>query len=215
MSPRILVLKIAACLLCAALFFIRMRLTGSTYFAFMLWNLFLAVLPLGFALLLPRTRSLSRAVPVMAVWLLFFPNAPYVLTDLIHLRPHAGIPLWYDLVMLLAFALTSLWIGFQSLHLVQSWISRHATASAGWLAVLIIMPLTGFGIYLGRFLRWNSWDIVTAPWQLFQDIAALVLDPMTHAAVWLFTLVFGLLLLLAYLAWIFAAAPPQQKSAGV
>ncbi|MBL9133256.1 MAG: DUF1361 domain-containing protein [Verrucomicrobiaceae bacterium] len=210
MSTRVILLKTAACLTCAALLFIRMKLTGSSYFSFMLWNLFLAVIPLAFALQLPRTRSFSRALPVLAVWLLFFPNAPYVLTDLIHLRPHAGIPLWFDLVMLLAFALTALWIGFHSLHLVQAWITRHSNARAGWLAVLVIMPLTGFGIYLGRFLRWNSWDIVTHPWSLFQDIAALVLDPVRHHAVWTFTLVFSALLMLAYLAWIFAA--PHAKS---
>ena len=211
MTPRILLLKAAACITCAALFFVRVRLTGNTYFEFMLWNLFLAVLPLVFALLLPHTRSFSRALPVLAVWLLFFPNAPYVLTDLIHLRPHAGVPLWYDLVMLLAFALTSLWIGFHSLHLVQSWITRHTDVRTGWLAVVVIMPLTGFGIYLGRFLRWNSWDVVSRPFGMLRDIAKMVVHPVNHFGVWSFTFAFGLLLLLAYLVWIFAAPPAGSR----
>lgn len=217
MPPRILLLKATACLICAALFFIRVRLTGSTYFEFMLWNLFLASLPLVFALLLPRARTFSRALPLLAVWLLFFPNAPYVLTDLIHLRPHAGVPLWYDLVMLLAFALTSLWIGFQSLHLVQVWITRHTTVRTGWLMVLFIMPLTGFGIYLGRFQRWNSWDIVTRPMALIKDMASLALDPVRHPGVWSFTLLFSVLLLLAYLAWTVTHAPalkPEESGDG-
>lgn len=212
MTPRILLLKAAACITCAALFLVRVRITGNTYFEFMLWNLFLAVLPLVFALLLPRTRSFSRALPVLAVWLLFFPNAPYVLTDLIHLRPQVGVPLWYDLVMLLAFALTSLWIGFHSLHLVQSWITRHTNARTGWLAVVGIMPLTGFGIYLGRFLRWNSWDVVSNPWSLLSDIATMVLHPIQYFGVWSFTFAFSLLLLLAYLAWIFAAPQPTERT---
>ena len=78
MTSRILLLKTAACVFCAALFLIRVRLTGSTYFSFMLWNLFLAALPLVFAWFLPHTRRFSRAIPLLAVWLLFFPNAPYV-----------------------------------------------------------------------------------------------------------------------------------------
>ena len=205
MTPRTLLLKATACITCAALFFVRVRLTGSTYFEFMLWNLFLATLPLAFALLLPHTRSFSRALPVLAVWLLFFPNAPYVLTDLIHLRPHVGVPLWYDLVMLLAFALTALWIGFHSLHLVQSWVVRHTSVRVGWLAVIVVMPLTGFGIYLGRFLRWNSWDVVSRPLGLLRDIGTMVLNPVSHFGVWSFTLAFSVLLLFAYLAWIFAA----------
>ena len=212
MTPRILLLKGAACITCAALFLVRVRLTGNNYFEFMLWNLFLAVLPLVFASLLPRTRSFSRALPVLAVWLLFFPNAPYVLTDLIPLRPHAAVPLWYDLVMLLAFALTALWIGFQSLHLVQSWIARHTNVCIGWLVVVAIMPLTGFGIYLGRFLRWNSWDIVSRPLGMFRDMATMVIHPVRYSGVWSFTFAFSLLLMLAYLVWIFAAPQTAERT---
>jgi uncharacterized membrane protein len=209
MTPRILLLKAAACLSCAALFLIRVRLAGNTYFSFMLWNLFLAALPLVFALLLPHNRRFSRAIPVLAVWLLFFPNAPYVLTDLIHLKPRAGVPMWYDLLMLLAFALTSLWIGFHSLHLVQQWIARHFSPRTGWLAVLVIMPLTGFGIYLGRVLRWNSWDILSRPVTMLRDIGTMALHPQAHPEVWFFTFGFGFFLLLAYLAW----GRPEQKAA--
>lgn len=201
MTSRILLLKTAACVFCAALFLIRVRLTGSTYFLFMLWNLFLAALPLVFAWFLTHTQRFSRAIPLLAIWLLFFPNAPYVLTDLIHLRPQAGIPLWYDLLMLLAFALTSLWIGFHSLHLVHQWIAMHVSVSMGWLVVLGVMPLIGFGIYLGRVLRWNSWDIISNPFSLLRDIASLALHPFAHRDVWLFTFGFGLLLMFAYLAW--------------
>jgi uncharacterized membrane protein len=201
MPARILLLKAAACLSCAALLLIRVRLSGSLYFAFLLWNLFLAALPLVFALLLPRSRRFSRAVPVLAAWLLFFPNAPYVLTDLIHLRPRAGVPLWFDLVLILSFALTSLWIGFHSLRLVQRWIAGHFGQGHGWAAVLVVMPLTGFGLYLGRILRWNSWDIVTRPMSLLRDISVLILDPLAHREVWLFTFGFGFFLLLAYIFW--------------
>lgn len=213
MTPRILLLKTAACVFCAALFFIRVRLTGSTYFSFMLWNLFLAALPLVFAWFLPHTRRLSRAIPLLAIWLLFFPNAPYVLTDLIHLKPRAGIPLWYDLLMLLSFALTSLWIGFHSLHMVHQWIARHVSVRMGWLVVLAVMPLTGFGIYLGRVLRWNSWDIISNPFSMLRDIATLALHPLAHRDVWLFTFGFSLLLMFCYLAWRNPAHTSEEASA--
>ncbi len=201
MPPRILLLKAAACLSCVALFLIRVRLSGNYYFGFLLWNLFLGALPLVFAMLLPRQRHFSRAIPVLAVWLLFFPNAPYVLTDLIHLRQRAGVPLWFDLVMILAFAFTSLWIGFHSLRLVQRWIASHCGPRLGWAMVLAVMPLTGFGLYLGRILRWNSWDILTRPFSLLRDIGGLLMHPLAHHEVWLFTFGFGFFLLLAYYVW--------------
>ena len=212
MSPRLFLLKAAACIFCAALIVIRIRVSGSGYFSFMLWNLFLAGLPLVFALLLPRTRQFSRALPVLAVWLLFFPNAPYVLTDLIHLRPRDPVPLWFDLSLLLAFAFTSLWLGFQSLRLVQQWFARHFSNTAGWVGVLLVMPLTGFGVYIGRFWRWNSWDLLTRPSALLRSISAPVLDPVAHASLWQFTAVFSALLLLAYLGWIFASSDDKKSA---
>ncbi len=209
MTIRALVLKTAACLFCALLLLIRMRITGSYYFSFIVWNLFLAAMPLGFAILLPRSRHFSHSLPLLAMWLLFFPNAPYVLTDLIHLQPRAAIPLWFDLLMLLSFALTALGFGFQSLHLVQQWIAEQTSALTGWLAVLVIMPLTGFGIYLGRFLRWNSWDIIKRPFSLFGDIFVLVRHPLAHLHTWGFTIGFAVMLLIAYLAWM---QSPNAKS---
>lgn len=210
MSPRIFLLKIAAILLCAALYFTRVLLSGGTYFSFMLWNLFLAALPLGFALLLPRSRVYSRALPLLALWLLFFPNAPYVLTDLIHLRPRVGVPVWFDLTMLLSFSFTALWLGFESLRLVQTWVARHFSHRTAWAGVVLVMPLTGFGIYLGRFLRWNSWDILTRPLALMRSIAAPLMQPTAYAEVWLFTLITAALLTLAYLVWIFAAPSAKE-----
>jgi uncharacterized membrane protein len=175
-----------------------------TKFVFLAWNLFLAAIPLGFAVLLSKIERWRLATPFISGWLLFFPNAPYVLTDLLHLHPRSGIPVWYDLLMLLSFALVSLWMGFQSLQLVQVWIARKSSLLMAWSFVGICLMLSGFGIYLGRFLRWNSWDIVSNPGSLLGDIWERFADPLAHGQTWGVTLGFGGLLLVAYLFWMFS-----------
>lgn len=201
---RLLSIAAVACLWCAALLGFRLNWSGNSKFVFLVWNLFLAAIPLGFAVLLSKVERWRLAAPLISGWLLFFPNAPYVLTDLLHLRPRSGIPVWYDLLMLLSFALVSLWMGFQSLQLVQVWIARKSSALMAWSFVAVSLLLSGFGIYLGRFLRWNSWDIVSNPVSLMGDIWERFADPLAHGQTWGVTLGFGGLLLVAYLFWKFS-----------
>ncbi len=172
----------------------------------MIWNLFLAAIPLGLSLLMPYIRSAKAAAVVLPAWLLFFPNAPYVLTDLMHLHMRPNVPFWLDLLMLLSFGLVSLWMGFQSLRLMQDWVSQRYGNITSWCFAFGTLILTGFGIYLGRFLRWNSWDIVTRPWRLIADVGDRVLNPLDHLRTWGFTLGFGGLLVLGYLFWISSRA---------
>lgn len=207
MSARAFLLNLLACLWCCFMLNLRIHLAGHDYYAFMLWNLFLAAIPLGLSLGLPRISRLSLALPLLALWLLFFPNAPYVLTDLLHLNDHPGnVPRWVDLLMLLSFALVSLWLGFQSLHIVQHWFARRFSPGMSWFVSLGSLGLSGFGVYLGRFDRLNSWDLLHQPVSLLQRIGSYVLHPLAHGRTWGFTLGFGTLLILAYLFW-FAAAP--------
>lgn len=201
---RLLSIAAVACVWCAALLGYRIHWAGHTKFVFLAWNLFLAAIPLGFAVLLSKIERWRLATPFISGWLLFFPNAPYVLTELLHLHPRSGIPVWYDLLMLLSFALVSLWMGFQSLQLVQVWIARKSSLLMAWSFVGICLMLSGFGIYLGRFLRWNSWDIVSNPGSLLGDIWERFADPLAHGQTWGVTLGFGGLLLVAYLFWMFS-----------
>lgn len=198
---RLLSIAAVACVWCAILLGYRFYWAGYTKFAFLAWNLFLAAIPLGFAVVLSKVERWRLAAPLISGWLLFFPNAPYVLTDLLHLRQRTGIPIWYDLLMLLSFALVSLWMGFQSLQLVQVWISRKSSSYMAWSFVAVSLFLSGFGIYLGRFLRWNSWDIVSNPVSLLTDIWDRLADPLAHGRTWGVTLGFGGLLFVAYLFW--------------
>jgi len=208
MSRRVLLLNFLAILWCGIVLNVRFHLVGHHSYFFLLWNLFLAVIPLGLSLGLLRIKRLSIALPLLGLWLLFFPNAPYVLTDLIHLTPHnrGQVPLWFDLLMLLSFGLVSLWFGFQSLRFVQGWITRNFSKTAGWCVTIVTLLLSGFGVYLGRFLRWNSWDVLRRPRALLGDIGACVVDPSGHSQVWGFTFGFGGMLIFVYMGWALAEA---------
>ncbi|MCF7788278.1 MAG: DUF1361 domain-containing protein [Prosthecobacter sp.] len=212
MSNRVFLLNLLACLWCGIMLNLRCHLAGHNYYAFLLWNLFLAAIPLGLSLGLRQVNRFVLALPLLAVWLLFFPNAPYVLTDLMHLKEHnAHVPMWLDLLMLLSFAFVSLWFGFQSLHIVQHWFVRKFSHPTAWCVTVGTLGLSGFGVYLGRFDRWNSWDLLHRPVSLLSRIASYVLDPLAHTRTWGFTLGFGTLLIFAYLFW-FSAVPTAQDS---
>lgn len=209
MSRRLLLLNLLATFWCCVVLNIRFHLAGHHGYIFLLWNLFLAAVPLGLSLGLERTDRLVHASPLLAAWLLFFPNSPYVLTDLIHLNAsrQGRVPQWLDLLLLLSFALVALWFGFQSLRIVQHWFARRFSHATAWSVAVLSLGLSGFGVYLGRFLRWNSWDVVHRPQQLFGDIASRLLDPFHYSGTWSFTLGFSTLLLFAYLFWISSTVP--------
>lgn len=168
----------------------------------MVWNLILAWLPWLFAVpmaLVPsRVGQAWRLLPSFGAWLLFLPNAPYMVTDVLHVRHTQAAPVWFDAVMLFAFAWTGCLLGFSSLKIVHARIESWLGRAAGWIFVGGAAVLTGFGIYLGRFLRWNSWDIVTRPRGLAWDVAARVLRPDQHPGTWAVTLMFAAVLIVFY-----------------
>lgn len=179
------------------------------------WNLFLAWLPLWFALaaynVYKRSSRLSWLVVVgcAALWLLFFPNAPYLLTDIVHLRTSPGVPFWYDLIMVVGFAWTGLFLGLVSLYLMQSLVRLAAGGPASWVFALAVSALSGFGIYLGRFLRWNSWDVFLSPLSLLADIFERVRHPLAHYQTFAFSAMFSLFFVSAY--FILVAMMHMQK----
>jgi len=156
---------------------------GTQTFLFLNWNLFLAWIPYLIALSLPyfyqKFNSKILIVGVLFCWLLFFPNAPYILTDFLHLKKRMGIPLWYDMMLFLSFAWTGLILGYLSLLEVQQFLKNFLSKTKVNIISVIVLLLCGFGIYLGRFQRWNSWDIVTNPISLFADILNILANPQT------------------------------------
>jgi uncharacterized membrane protein len=173
---------LAASALCVATVAVREHHTGSDFYRFLIWNLVLAWVPLVFALAAyasARHRASGASVVFGVLWLLFFPNAPYLLTDFIHLRETPTTPLWYDALMLASFAWTGLVLGYASLYLMQM-IWQRAAGTLSWLGVVAALALASLGVYLGRFLRLNSWDALVRPRRLAQVIHANLENPVQH-----------------------------------
>jgi len=149
-------------------------------------------------------------------WLVFFPNAPYILTDFLHLGSMGDIvPGWYDVLMLFWFAWTGLLLGVVSLYLMQDIVARAFGVAVGWAFVIAAACLGSFGIYLGRFLRWNSWDLLRRPMPLAGELYGKVTDPASQPRLLGFTLLFALLFLFIYAAvYIFAKLTKPSADAG-
>ncbi len=152
-------------------------------FGFLIWNLFLAWIPLGaayvaWALSLGR-KWLYIVTPFIAfIWLIFLPNAPYIITDFKHLAdPRLDVPIWFDVMMLMWFSWTGLLLGVVSLYLMQDIVHREFGRWAGWIMVLTVSILSSVGVYIGRFIRWNSWDILTDPTGIVREFIIGAQDP--------------------------------------
>jgi uncharacterized membrane protein len=186
---------------CLGLIVLRAWHYGSSTRTWLVWNLFLAWLPaLGAfaAYNLNHWPTRFRWLPIIGLsllWLLFLPNAPYLITDIIHLKQSHGAPLWYDLITLVAFAWTGSFLGLVSLFLMQMLVRRTVGNMASWIFAGAVLALNGFGIYFGRFLRWNSWDVFFRPGSLLNDLSEGLSNPFAYwhtiAYAGLFTLLFG------------------------
>jgi uncharacterized membrane protein len=194
-------------LLCAILISARVAVSSSRNYGFLVWNLFLAWLPYLFSVwieVLRRRRPGRRAgVIVLGVlWVLFLPNAPYIMTDFGHLLHYRPFPLMYDVVLIFAFAWTGLLLGLVSLHLLEVAGRRAWGGVAGGAFVVGSAMLTGAGIYLGRFLRWNSWDVIHRPGELLAAVAEAVLHPLGHTSAIAHSLTFTTVVLLCHLTFV-------------
>jgi uncharacterized membrane protein len=192
---------LAASALCVATVEFRGHHTGDPYYRFLIWNLVLAWAPFAFALgayAVARRRSGPAVVVLGVLWLLFFPNAPYLLTDFIHLSESPSAPLWYDALMLASFAWTGLILGFASLYLMQMIWQRAAGPAVAWLGVLASLGLASFGVYLGRFLGFNSWDALVRPRGIAHVIRTDLENPFRHPRLFASLLVLTASLTVAY-----------------
>ena len=214
----------------------RVAYSGTAGYLFMVWNLFLAWIPLWLAVPIAMSRrtgpwGAALLLGLGFLWLLFFPNAPYLLTEFQHLHPdHAvstrplsilaglsparGVPLWYDVVLVLLFAWNGLLLGFVSLRLVQRSVAARVGAAWGWATVVTVFGLSGFGVSLGRFQRWNSWDLFSRPAALLADVAGRMLNPLAHPRTTAVTVLFATFLLLAYTAVLAFAAVQYNQDGG-
>jgi uncharacterized membrane protein len=197
-------------LFCVALVVVRNLHTGDPSFRYLIWNLFLAWIPFALAMFVyDRWRRRGGGGVLLTLgflWLLFFPNAPYIATDFVHLRHDPLAPFWYDAVTIAAFAWMGVLLGFASLYLMQTVVRQWRGAVMGWTFAIVAIGLGSLGIYLGRFLRLNSWDALEHPSVIPRIAHAVARDPFAYQEAIAVTLLFTVALTLAYfLLYSFAA----------
>ncbi len=182
---------------------VRTAISGTFNYGFLIWNLFLAWIPFiiayfTYTAVLKRRQALV-VVPVAAFfWLIFFPNAPYILTDFQHLAGNwRNVPVWYDVMLLIWFSFTGLMLGMVSLFLMQEIIRREFGRWVGWGFVALVAGLSSAGVYVGRFLRWNSWDIFFNPGGMMEYTFQSAQDPSLTSIG--FTSLFGAFFLFLYI----------------
>lgn len=196
-----LVLSSAASIFLVAL---RAAYTHRVAYRFLIWNLILAWIPLACAAVLRELHRRRRRIwPLLMgvgfVWLLFLPNSPYIVTDMLHLASKDSVPMWYDVILIFAFAWNGLLLGFVSVYFVQQIITERVGAVSGWLMVVGVLALSSFGIYVGRFLRWNSWDVFSNPQGLMSELGHEIAHPFDHARMVAVTGLLSMFLLMDYL----------------
>ena len=188
-----------------ALLIFRFIHTGTFFHVYLLWNLFLAWIPCHITWVMKgydaHRWKLRLWAPVFLLWLLFLPNAPYIITDLYHLPEGSShAPMWFDLILILSFAWNGLIFGFIS---IRQMLGLLAARYPNWPVQLFTFPLMllcGWGVYIGRYLRWNSWDLIVSPLPLLRETGAMILFPWQYTHVWGFTFCMGLFMHILYTA---------------
>ena len=185
-----------------ALVWVRVGFSGSASYSFLPWNLFLAFVPYAASVAAAALAARSPRVllPLGVLGLLFLPNAFYVATDLVHFKARAPIPAWFD-VGLLAMAAGTGWIlGLLAMRVWKRLLVERFGAPFAWAAAGVSAALCGYGIYLGRFGRWNSWDVMRAPRALVSDVASHLVPPWNLEVLGV-TGLFGGLILVTFVAF--------------
>ncbi|AWG26734.1 DUF1361 domain-containing protein [Flavobacterium kingsejongi] len=196
-SPAQLVMVLSS--YCLVLLIIRILVSHTLFYGFLAWNLVLAFVPLLLTMILQRKERLRHnrygLLLLSFVWLLFLPNAPYIITDFFHLEKGAlYMPEWFDVLLLTSFAWTGVLVGLLAMTAMQQLWAQRFSASKGRIFIVFAALLSGFGIYLGRFLRFNSWDILQHPF----DLTTAITTAAFHWRTFGFSLGYGALLLLLY-----------------
>ena len=184
---------------CTALLLLRIWFSGSLDYIFLSWNLILAFIPL----LISNGMRTVKHRPflfycLLIAWLFFLPNAPYMITDIFHLKNLTSMPVWFDLLLIISFAINGIFLFYISLYQVFIMLSERFKERNLNLIVNGVLVSTAFGIYIGRFLRWNTWDVIANPLQLFKSVTAILINPVAHPKAWGFTMGYGILLFLVF-----------------
>jgi uncharacterized membrane protein len=201
--------------LCVALSGLRIILTGTFHLWYLSWNLALAWISLVVIWILTNRLEKSRwlswqNISLSTLWLIFLPNTWYVLTDFVHVSTNGEINQLFDIVLMGVLTICGFILGFTSLYLMHKQLLKRFSARASGLTVALVILISSFAIYIGRDLRWNSWDVVTNPSGIIISVSDRVVDPFGHPRAINMTGLFFVLISIMYLAiWIFLR--PEQS----
>ena len=195
-TNKMLILSVAFTMILLAT---RIALTNSLTYLFFVWNIFLAIIPLVFSNYLLKQKKLGiKSIIIVFGWLFFYPNAPYIITDFFHYVERPPVPYWFDLLICISAVWNGLILGLISLIKVEQFLSRHLKPTAVKAIVLVSFIVCGYGIYIGRFLRFNSWNIITDIDGLFDASFQRIIHPFHHTTTWSFTLLFAAMMAVFY-----------------
>ena len=197
---------ILVCLLAILLDFLRVFLSGSDYFFYIIWNLVLAILPFLVSAFLLWYSTRSKIYPALLiligiVWLLLFPNAPYLVTDMIHLKENRLLPFWYDAILLFSFAWAGMLLALHSLSHIEHVLRKYFSRNITWIIFSLAVFLSSYGIYLGRLLRFNSWDVLVNTGDLAHTVWGTITEPYVYREGYFITLIFFVFIMVSYLAY--------------
>lgn len=155
----------------------RLDVSGMTTPLYLIWNLFLAWVPYVISLYFTKKETpIKFFIPLFFFWLLFFPNAPYLVTDVIHIISSSSIFVWYDGLLFFFFGWIGLLLGMISLFHIHQYLKNYLSNLISELIVFAICFVSSFGVYLGRFERWNSWDLFLHPLNLMKQILDILVN---------------------------------------
>lgn len=191
-----------SCLFSLLLLLIRIGATGETIYMFLLWNLFLAFVPYWIIVFAEKKKAWLKS-PVFfgaigITWLLFLPNSFYIITDLFHFRNVQSAPKWFDIALLLSFAWNGLLAGTFSLRQAEALMKGRNPRLHQWWLIYGIMLLNAIGIYIGRYRRFNSWDVINNPLALLQELGDLFFSPADSVGAWSMIICYSLLMTVLY-----------------
>jgi uncharacterized membrane protein len=187
-----------AIVVCFLIICTRAAISNSITFSFLIWNIFLAVLPICFSLFLLNVKGWLGKVILFTISIAFLPNSIYLVTDLQHLKERLPIPLYLDLIILLLAAWIGILSAVLSLKNIEQFLAKQLSSKYVMPSIWLIMLSCGFGVYLGRFLRWNSWDIISNPSLLCHDIVHRLFFPFQHLRTWSTTILIAIVYFLFY-----------------
>lgn len=196
--PNINKIAAIACSSSIVLLILTIAYTGKFMYLYLVWNLFLAWIPLYITTHLQTSQSKWKLIMLISTWLVFFPNAPYIITDIVHFGQNQAIPFWADTILLFSFGWSGLVLGLISLFNVHEVLNTYFKPKYAWAIMATFMGLSGFGIYLGRVERYNTWDIIANPIGLSTDVFHILTHPGTYPSSVGITVAFFLFLLTAY-----------------